>query len=344
VTDYAKITPAQFYRLPDGEMLLRTSAVSEARQHFSNVLTPLAGFTAEVSSIERDFAHRCASFPLFSVHRIRNSAAIRAEVSAFPDCYILQIVLSGEAVIELAGQRLVIGAGMMSVLNRGQAFCKHVSAGAEQILVRFNDQLVSATASAIVSQRSGPLRFSMLPVAVRDHPMLLGVIQNVCDDIDSGHPALSQPDIAKQMAVAIFSLLIHSLPNDGFLSPAPSVPYYVKRAEQFMMQMAGHDITLSDLVAAAGVSARSLSLSFRRFRNVSPMNRLKELRLDLAKARLSNGDDGCTVASVAEDCGLHHLSRVAKDYRARFGELPSQTLERARLRNAAECQPYRKAG
>jgi transcriptional regulator GlxA family with amidase domain len=146
------------------------------------------------------------------------------------------------------------------------------------------------------------------------------------------------------MAVAIFSLLIHGLPNDGFLSPSPSVPYYIKRAEHFMMRMAGHDITLSDLVAAAGVSARSLSLSFRRFRNVSPMNRLKELRLDLVKARLSDGDDRCSVASVAEDCGLRHLSRLAKDYRARFGELPSQTLERARLRNASACPPYRKVG
>ncbi len=41
---------------------------------------------------------------------------------------------------------------------------------------------------------------------------------------------------------------------------------------------------------------------------------------------LMDEGDGASVMSVAYRCGFHNLGHFANGYRARFGELPSQTL------------------
>ena len=82
----------------------------------------------------------------------------------------------------------------------------------------------------------------------------------------------------------------------------------------------------------AGVSTRALQLSFRRFRNTTPMAYLRTVRLELARTELVNaGRQGSSVAAVANAVGLGHLGRFSRDYHARFGELPSHTLQRGSI-------------
>ena len=88
-------------------------------------------------------------------------------------------------------------------------------------------------------------------------------------------------------------------------------------------------ITLTDLTGIAGVSTRALQTSFRRFRNTTPMAYLRAIRLELARTDLANaGWQGSSVAAVANAVGFGNLGRFARDYQARFGELPSHTLHR----------------
>ena len=91
-------------------------------------------------------------------------------------------------------------------------------------------------------------------------------------------------------------------------------------------------IGLADIAVAAGVSARALQSGFRRIRDSTPMARLREIRLELARADLAQPTgDGRSVASIANRYGFAHLGRFAADYRARFNECPSETLRRRRM-------------
>jgi AraC-like DNA-binding protein len=111
-------------------------------------------------------------------------------------------------------------------------------------------------------------------------------------------------------------------------SPAP---FFVRRVERYIEEHASDQISLSDLVEVAGVSARTLQTSFTRFRNMPPMSYLRRIRLDLAHNELARaGRRRIFVAEVAYALGLGHLGRFARDYKARFGETPSETLHRSR--------------
>ena len=75
------------------------------------------------------------------------------------------------------------------------------------------------------------------------------------------------------------------------------------------------------------LSARALQIGFRRFRNTTPMGYPRAVRLALARTELARGGQGArSVAAVANALEFAHLGRFARDYKARFGEPPSQTL------------------
>ena len=88
-------------------------------------------------------------------------------------------------------------------------------------------------------------------------------------------------------------------------------------------------LTLTDLEAFSGFSARSLQLAFKKQLDCSPMQWANRERISLAHSRLSNALPGDTVTSIATACGFCQLGAFSVAYRKRFGESPSLTLQNA---------------
>jgi transcriptional regulator GlxA family with amidase domain len=81
--------------------------------------------------------------------------------------------------------------------------------------------------------------------------------------------------------------------------------------------------TLADLCRIGSLSARGLQLQFQQHYGVSPMQYLRQVRLDHARDALRAG--GVSVSDAAYDAGFSNVGRFARAYRLRFGELPSAT-------------------
>lgn len=103
----------------------------------------------------------------------------------------------------------------------------------------------------------------------------------------------------------------------------------VREARQYMSNHADEAISVPDLCAAIHVSRRTLQYSFQDVLQMSPVPYLRALRLNGMRRALRCGGDE-PVGDRAARWGFWHLSRFAADYRRMFGELPSQTLRRAR--------------
>jgi AraC-like DNA-binding protein len=128
-----------------------------------------------------------------------------------------------------------------------------------------------------------------------------------------------------------------SLPHSGhqFLfeeRPHEHSPGMVSRAAEYMRANLGESITVSDLVQLCGCSRATLFSAFRNAKGYTPMEFLTEERLHAARGLLLSPEEGTSVATAALDSGFVHLGRFAGVYRKRFGERPSETLNRARRR------------
>lgn len=115
-----------------------------------------------------------------------------------------------------------------------------------------------------------------------------------------------------------FQELLSSVP------PAPSSS--LQRAIELIESVPEEALTLESIAYVAGVSGRALQLSFRKELGVTPMQYLKNVRLERAAQLLrAAGPTGPAVADVARSLGFTHMGRFSADYAARYGELPSAT-------------------
>ena len=108
-------------------------------------------------------------------------------------------------------------------------------------------------------------------------------------------------------------------------------PPAVRRAIAYLEGAAAEDVRISDVAAAARLSARALQEAFRSNLDTTPMAYLKSIRLARAHADLRRAslEGGTTVADVAYRWGFGNLGRFAADYRREFGRSPSEVLRAA---------------
>ena len=92
----------------------------------------------------------------------------------------------------------------------------------------------------------------------------------------------------------------------------------------------GQGIGIAELCKIVGVERRTLSRAFGAVHATTPTRYLRALRLNLARQALTAPDGGSTtVTEVATRFGFRELGRFAGEYRAAFGESPSETLRRS---------------
>jgi AraC-like DNA-binding protein len=102
----------------------------------------------------------------------------------------------------------------------------------------------------------------------------------------------------------------------------------VRRADDFIAAHASKPLRVADIAEAAGVSERSLQLSFKRELGCSPMDRVRERRLSLAFDAMRVASAGTTVTSIAATFGFRNAGDFSVLFRQRFGHLPSEILKR----------------
>ncbi|MEE1612722.1 AraC family transcriptional regulator [Microvirga sp. CF3016] len=118
--------------------------------------------------------------------------------------------------------------------------------------------------------------------------------------------------------------------SQALLAPqAAAVPFYVKRAEAYIEAHFAEPLSLAEIAAQAGVSARSLQSGFQSFRNITPMGFVRSVRLRRAHEALLAADPAITtVTQIVLACGWMHLGEFATAYRRVFGRTPRQTLHK----------------
>jgi AraC-like DNA-binding protein len=123
-----------------------------------------------------------------------------------------------------------------------------------------------------------------------------------------------------------FSELLDSEPRTDKLTS-------VRRVEDYIDAHWQQPISVEKLAAVTGIGVRTIFATFKRERGYTPLAYLKTVRLKKSHELLQSPATTTSVTSVALACGFSNLGHFARDYQQAFGELPSQTLARARRFN-----------
>ena len=99
----------------------------------------------------------------------------------------------------------------------------------------------------------------------------------------------------------------------------------VRVALEFMQANAEDNVPISQICAASRVSIRTLNRAFREAFGIGPKAYFLRMRLGLLRRALVEGNEPMLVSDLANPLGFWHMGQLARDYRAQFGELPSET-------------------
>lgn len=139
---------------------------------------------------------------------------------------------------------------------------------------------------------------------------------------------LAPHSVAASMQDSLLHAVGHSVfPTERGLRALRQRTQLVARAEAFLDAMTGRPVYTQDVIAALGTPARSLHTAFVSVYGMGVHQYLKLRRLNLVRARLRAGTDRASpIKGAALSHGFWHLGRFSRDYRALFGETPSETL------------------
>ncbi len=277
--------------------------------------------------------HRCARGRGFSVNAVSYGARVEIDPGCLGGFFLLQVPLRGRAVVRCGTRVVEAGPERASLLSptlptrmTWEPGCDKLivlldRAGMEGHLARLLDEAPRAVEFDPAVDLGGPAGMAVRAMAA----LMLHAAETRCDTTS----------VLDELAASLRGLLLASLPHGasrllGAGRRSPASPGHLRRAEAYIRANLDAPLSLLDVAAAAGASPRTVQEAFRRFRETTVTDYVREARLRAWRAALEAGREDARVTDLALSVGLSHLGRAAAYYRARFGEAPSDTLSRIR--------------
>lgn len=268
-------------------------------------------------------------------------AEVEIRPTVFDDFALVQMPLVGHAEIECDGQSLTLGPSEVALLSPRQDLRLLWAPGCQQIIVKVPHTLVPQAAGG-----AGPWDSAAFKLPAQHAPIWQALVQQMLALVpvqQQGYLHTPWVDRFEQSLVEFLHAHQPARWGDGPAPPLLTGPKELEalqarvgeaRLQRVLTQLREHPgapLTLAEMARIGGVSARTLHTLCRELRGCTPMELLRQCRLDATRQRLLD-EAGLTVTEAALECGFSHLGRFSAYYRDRFGESPTETRQRALAR------------
>lgn len=246
------------------------------------------------------------------------------------DGYYFHLVIEGSCDIELGNQQMQLRTGCATVVSPALASSVLYAPNCTKIIVRIPQQLLHACAiDGSGSVPDGGIFFAPRPIDIASDPAAFRLIELLM--LEAGSPA-GMHRSWRPLQQTFASKLLDIFPTNVFCSePEAEDDLFLRRIDRFIEEHIREDLNTARLALECGISERTLCNRFHQRAGVSPSRYLKNRRLHHIHLLLSQqGRGNANVTDLAFELGFNHLGRFAADYKATFGELPSDTLRRHR--------------
>ncbi|MBB1273950.1 helix-turn-helix domain-containing protein [Psychromonas sp. SR45-3] len=116
---------------------------------------------------------------------------------------------------------------------------------------------------------------------------------------------------------------------------AENMQRVIAKITHYIKQTNHYPLTITELCQIAHISRRSLQYCFEQGLDISPIQYIRECRLNEIRRILLSSEQQITIADLALNFGFFHLGTFNAQYKQLFAETPTQTLQRSeRYQNA----------
>ena len=131
-------------------------------------------------------------------------------------------------------------------------------------------------------------------------------------------------EITLLMATDLLGDILH---KKSLLNESPDKKMVIM-AEEIMDSQCENVTTIQEIADKVFTSPRNLQKAFKKYRDYTPLQFLKERKLIRANYILKDPYSKSNIKNVAINVGMFDLNRFSKYYYDKFGEYPSETINR----------------
>ena len=314
--------------------VMNTDDVDEARHVVTEVYVPHDLDSSR--GLPLDARLNCVASSRLTLGYLVYGADAMLTLPPLEHCYHVNLTLSGRTRVTRRGGREVAttaGGRSGAVLLPTEDSTVTWTPEATQYAMKFPRGPLEEHLGSLLGQPvAEPLDFSVsMDLTEGAGAALLSAVRFLQTEIDRPGGIADAPLARAQLETYVMTALLHGVPHrysDDLRTPSEREhPAAVRRAVDHIEDHAGEPLTVPQLARQAGVSTRSLQISFARHLGTTPSEYLRDVRLARAHADLVAGNPSDTsVTERAAAWGFVHLSRFSEQYRRKYGVLPSQTL------------------
>lgn len=283
-----------------------------------------------VQSTSLDFKLDLTTSSRLSVGLMSYGAQIAIDAPPMRSCYHVNLPLTGVSTVSQHGRRRTVRAGESGVafLPTGPLSITW-SADQRQYVIRLRKEQLEAYAARLSGQPIQPIDFDLTFDLVSGAAQsLLATAAFVYAELTRPGGIAAIPAACQELEAALMTQLLFVVPSQlsRILHGEASAgrPAKIREALAIIDEDPSAPLTTAQLAARVGMSLRSLQLGFQEGVGMTPTAYLCRARLDRVHEDLLLGANG-SVTDIAMRWGFFHPGRFAQQYRARFGQLPSQT-------------------
>ena len=195
------------------------------------------------------------------------------------------------------------------------------------------EKLIDLVTITVSERAARLLKQNVLALPCEAAAVLRARLAPLLDALERDPTSFSHPASDKYFQDGLLSVLLGLL--DGLTQSQRDITHItysdiVRRCENIAQGDTLEPVTVLDLCRELRCSRRTLQNSFQRVANVTPVEYLRTMRLNEVHRLLrSTNADEVLIGDAAARWGFTHLGYFAREYRALFGELPSQTLRKS---------------
>lgn len=246
--------------------------------------------------------------------------------------YLVQMPMRGGSIISSAGETVESNPMVATVPNPTDHLSMTWLADSPHFVVYLSRSAVETKMTELNGKAPDmPIRFDlsmdMSDKRVRGWCELVNILRKDAEaDNVMLHPIVRQ-QLEDSIVTGLLSVQPHNFSGKLFGSAEPPCPRTIKAVIQLCEESPEGISTVSDMAAHVGISIRSLQAGFRRYVGMTPMQYLRDVRLQRVREEIqTQGQPGRSVSEIAYSWGFTHLGRFAAAYRRRFDESPSETV------------------
>ena len=329
----AQQTAANTPRSP-GFATVRTEDADEyagalAHWNMSNCQLSLGKFSGRVDRLE---------LPKLNIFRKRTNQTLLETGHGPSGAFSLAIPLFQTGATYHSGSTL--GPGQAAFLNDGAKLTFRSPEQLDLLAVTLDHQVMLETLQLLdrtLAEHFERLEADTLVVENDTCAILAQWLLDALSHSDRRAALLASPALQTDLLERVCLLAARMLCRDGHPDRAHRVrngrQQLVERATQFLERSWFEPMRITDICRELNADRRTLQNAFQEVLGLSPNAFFKNVRLNRAHQELKRfSQTEEPICEIATRWGFWHLSQFAHDYHRAFGELPSETRRRARIR------------